>query len=169
MDKATQPTETLNDGKHVDILMIHALLESLLTIFSTMVNLRIQPGIPVPKQDKIAKGEVTGLMGMETEQAKGSVALSFTLPAIRKISAKLIGEEIGVIGDEARDMTGELTNMLVGGAKRIMAEKGFEFDMQSPQLLMGKGHEIMHRYPGQTVLLPIKVEKEEFYMELNFI
>jgi chemotaxis protein CheX len=66
-------------------------------------------------------------------------------------------------------MAGELVNMLVGGAKRILAERGHDFDMQTPQLLIGEGHEIVHHYAGQTVLLPIKINDDEFYIELNFI
>ncbi|MBV5346394.1 MAG: chemotaxis protein CheX [Rhodoferax sp.] len=67
------------------------------------------------------------------------------------------------------DLAGELANMLVGGAKRILSERGHDFDMQTPQLLLGEGHEIVHHYSGQTVLLPINIGPDEFYIELNFI
>ena len=160
---------TMKDGGHMDIVMIHALLDSLFTIFATMVRLEIQPGIPVLKHDNTAKGEVSGLIGMKAEGVCGSIALSFTLPAIRVISRNLLGIEIGSVDNEAIDITGELTNMLVGGAKRILSEKGQDFDMQTPQLLFGDGHEIVHHYPGKTILLPVKIEQNEFYVELNFV
>ena len=156
-------------GGHLDLVMIHALLESLFTIFATMVSREIEPGIPVPKQGNAAKGEVSGLIGMKAEGASGSVALSLTLPAIREISLSLFGHEIASVDNEAMDLAGELTNMLVGGAKRILSEKGHDFDMQTPQLLQGDGHEIVHHYPGQTVLLPVNIGQHEFYIELNFI
>ena len=164
-----QPAASMNDGNHMDIAMTNALLESLFTIFSTMVRLEIQPGIPVLKQGNIAKGVASGLIGMKAEGASGSVALSLTLPALRKISLGLLGEEFASIDKEAADLVGELTNMLVGGAKRIMSEKGHDFDMHTPQLLVGEGHEIVHHYAGQTVLLPILMNQDEFYIELNFI
>ncbi len=159
---------TLDDAAHMDIVMINALLESLLTLFSTMVNLKIVPGVPIPKQGNVSRGGVTGLIGMKANDAHGSVSLSLTLPTIRKISFSLFGEEISSINNEAKDLAGELTNMLVGGAKRILSEKGHDFDMQSPQLMMGEGHEIVHLSPGQTVLLPIEIDQDEFYLELNF-
>ena len=134
-----------------------------------MIRLKIQPGIPVIKRDHTAKGEVSGLIGMKAEGACGSIALSFTLPAIRVISRSLLGHEIDSVNNEAADITGELTNMLVGGAKRILSEKGHEFDMQTPQLLLGDGHEIVHHYPGQTILLPVKIDQDEFYIELIFL
>ena len=149
--------------------MINALLESLFTLFDTMVRLEINPGVPVPKEGNAARGEVSGLIGMKAEGARGSVALSLTLPAVRVISRSLFGHEIDSAGDEAADLAGELTNMLVGGAKRILSKKGQDFDMQTPQLLVGEGHEIVHHYPGQTVLLPVNIGQDEFYIELNFV
>ena len=46
---------SMDDGEHMDVLMINALLHSLFTIFSTMVRLEIQAGLPVIKQGNIAK------------------------------------------------------------------------------------------------------------------
>jgi chemotaxis protein CheX len=153
---------------HVDIMMIRALLDSLFTIFRTMVNVPITAGTPVPKSDRRARGDVSGVMIMRAERARGSVALSFPLPAIRELSQGLLGAEIDSAGPEAQDLVGELTNMLVGGAKRISAEHGYDFDMQIPTLSAEQGHEIRHLDAGQTVLLPIRMNRCEFYMELNF-
>lgn len=159
----------MTDGGHMDVLMINALMDSLFTIFATMVRLKIQPGIPEPKQGNVAKGEVSALVGMNAEGACGSVSLSLPLPAIREISRALLGHEIGSADNEAADLAGELVNMLVGGAKSILSEKGHDFDMQTPQLLLGEGHEIVHHYAGQTVLLPIVAGQGEFFIELNFV
>ncbi len=159
----------MEDGHHLDIVMINALLDSLYTIFTTMVGVKINPGVPVLKQGNAAAGAVTGLIGMKADTASGSIALSFTLPTIRVISLNLMGHELTSIDKDAADLTGELTNMLVGGAKRILSEKGHDFDMQTPQLLQGDGHEIVHHCSGQTVLLPIGIGEDEFYIELNFV
>lgn len=164
-----QTAGSMDDGGHLDILMIHALLDSLFTIFTTMVGVKIYPGVPVLKQGNAALGEVTGLIGMKADTASGSVALSFTLPAIRVISLNLMGHELTGIDKDAADLTGELTNMLVGGAKRVLSEKGHEFDMQTPQLLLGEGQEVVHHCAGQTVVLPIRIAEDEFYIELNFV
>lgn len=160
---------SMNDGSHADILIIHALMDSLFTIFTTMMNTRIQAGVPVPKSETTARGEVTALIGMKASGARGSVAVTLPMPALSEISRRLLGQEITDADKEAADLAGELTNMLVGGAKRILAEKGHDFDMQVPQLLTGEGHVIEHHHSGQTVLLPIKVGQSEFYVELNFV
>ncbi len=156
-------------GGHMDIAMSHALIESLFTIFTMMAKVEIQPGVPEPKKGNAAHGVVTGLIGMKAEGVSGSVALSLTLPTIREISRHLLGEEITSADKEAKDLAGELVNMLAGGAKRILSERGHDFDMQTPELLTGEGHEIVHHNAGQTVLLPIKLNEHEFYIELNFV
>ncbi|MDX8400137.1 MAG: chemotaxis protein CheX [Gallionellaceae bacterium] len=160
---------SINDGSHMDVLIINALMDSLFQIFSTMVKLKIQPGIPETKQDNISRGVVSALTSMQAEGVNGSVALSLTLPAIRQISLGLLDQEITSVNKDAVDLAGELANMLVGGAKRILSEQGFDFDMQSPQLLQGEDHKIIHHFSGQTALLPIKINDDEFFIELNFI
>lgn len=160
---------SLTDGAHMDVLMINALMDSLFTIFATMAKLRIQPGVPEPKQGSMAKGEVSALVGMNAEGACGSVALTLPLPAVCEISRALLGHEIDGDGNDAADLAGELVNMLVGGAKRILSEKGHDFDMQTPRLLKGAGHEIVHHHSGQTVLLPVSTGQAEFFIELNFV
>lgn len=168
--KTSQQTPSMDNGEHMDIMMINALLNSLFIIFKTMVRLDIQAGVPVLKQDNIAKGAASGLINMKSEGTSGSVALSLTLPTIRKISLGMLGEEFTSINKDATDLVGELTNMLVGGAKRILSEKGHEFDMHTPQLLVGDQHEIVHHHAaGQTVLMPILIDEDEFYIELNFV
>lgn len=156
-------------GEPMDFLMTHALLHSLYTIFSTMVMLEIYPGVPEVKKGTAASGVVSGLISMNAAGVKGSVALTLTMPAVRVISSSMLGEEFVTLNKEVADLTGELTNMLVGGAKNILSEKGHDFDMQLPQMLTGEGHEIVHPVAGKTIILPIKAGDAEFYLELNIL
>jgi chemotaxis protein CheX len=116
------PIGSMNDGGHTDIVIIHALPDSLFTIFTTMMNMKIQPGVPVPKSETTALGEVTALIGMQAPGARGSVAVTLPIPALGEISRRLLGHEITDVGKDAADLAGELTNMLVGGAKRTLSE-----------------------------------------------
>ncbi|MDH5444928.1 MAG: chemotaxis protein CheX [Gammaproteobacteria bacterium] len=161
--------DLLHIGKeNMDILIINALLDSLMKIFNTMIGVMPEPGIPTPKSDDISLGEVTGMMLMEAEMAKGSMAISFSQGAIAKVANKMLGDKLKKIDDAAKDLTGEMTNMLVGGAKSILAERGYDFDMSTPEILSGKQHKIEHKYDGQTVILPFTLDKDKFYLEINF-
>lgn len=167
--RSRKKEETLADGNHPDIVIINALMDSLYTIFSTMMDTKVELGVPMPKSEKTVKGGVSALIGMNAEGSNGSVAISLPMPALGEISRKLLGHEITDINKDATDLAGELSNMLVGGAKRILSEKGLDFDMQTPQMMHGDGHEIEHHHGGQTVLLPVKVGEHEFFIELNFV
>ncbi len=162
-------TDMLQLGEdNMDILIINALLDSLMKIFSTMVGVTPVPGVPIPKNDDISLGDVSGIMVMEADKTKGSMAISFSTGAIAKVAHKMLGDNLKQIDDTARDLTGEMTNMLVGGAKSILAERGYMFDMSSPEIVSGKKHKIEHKYDGQTVVLPFRLEKDQFYLEINF-
>lgn len=163
--------EAIADGQgieRIDILITHALLDSLFTIFATMVNLKIRPGMPMLKDDDVGTGDVSAMVTMVSARAQGSVALSLPVAAVRKVALNMLGEDLDGPGHESQDLVGELTNMLVGGAKTIMVDKGYDFDMRTPQLYSGNEHRISHPYGGATVLLPVELEDTEFHLELNF-
>ena len=153
---------------NMDILIINALLDSLMRIFHTMVGVMPVPGVPVPKEDNVSLGDVSGIMLMEAETAKGSMAISFSKAAISRVANKMLGDNLKKVDETAKDLTGEMTNMLVGGAKNILAERGYVFDMSIPDVVAGKNHTIEHKYHGQTVILPFTLEKDQFYLEINF-
>lgn len=162
-------TDLLHIGEeNMDILIINALLDSLMKIFNTMVGVMPEPGVPVPKDGVVSMGDVTGMMLMEADKAKGSMAISFSQGALAKVANKMLGDQLKKIDDSAKDLTGEMTNMLVGGAKSILAERGYDFSMSTPEVLSGKQHKIEHKYQGQTVVLPFSLEKDKFYLEINF-
>ena len=154
--------------ENMDILIINALLDSLMKIFHTMVGVMPEPGVPVPKNDDISMGDVTGMMLMEADNAKGSMAITFSQGALAKVANKMLGDKLKKIDAAALDLTGEMTNMLVGGAKSILAERGYDFNMSTPEILSGKKHKVEHKYKGQTVVLPFALEKDKFYLEINF-
>lgn len=161
--------ESMYDGDHMDVVIINALLHSLYNIFQTMVGEEIEPGMPEPKHDKTARGEVTALIGMKAKNTNGSVSLTLNRATIDEIAPKLMGEEINDFDKDAPDLVGELVNMLAGGAKRVLAKNGLDFDMQTPKLMVGVGHEIEHYCPGQTVIIPVCLNQTELFLELNFV
>lgn len=153
----------------MDIMIINALLDSLMKVFNTMAGIKAEPGVPVAKDDTVSRGDVTGIMLMENDKAHGSMAISFSQAAITKIAKNMLGDDLKKIDDTARDLTGEMTNMLVGGAKKILAEKGYDFNMSTPDVVDGKGHQVQHKFNGQTVILPFNAKSEQFFLEINFV
>ena len=148
--------------------LINPVLETMVSVMSTMANLQPSIGKPHLKQDEIALGEVTGMMNMVSPKVRASLAITFTRPAILDLVKRMLGEELSEVDDTARDMAGEMTNMVVGGAKNLYAAQGYDFDMSSPSILMGENHTVHHAYPGKTIVMPFSSDAGEFFVEICF-
>jgi chemotaxis protein CheX len=147
---------------------INAFLTSVLNILSTMARMKAEPGTPSIKQDQVAKGDVTGIIGMAGEQARGTLAVTFTEPVILAITERMLGEKVNTIDDTVTDMVGELTNMVTGGAKKFLSEKGYRFDMAIPSIISGKNHTVLHKSNKPVIMVPFSTEAGAFFIELCF-
>lgn len=152
----------------MNVEFINPFLTSLSNVLTTMGGVECQIGKPALKSDKISRGDVTGIIGMASPQLKGSMAISFTEAVIIDIVEKMVGEKVTSIDDTVTDMVGELTNMTTGGAKNMLAENGYDFDMATPVVVSGKQHEITHKAKGKIVLIPFSTDAGQFFIELSF-
>lgn len=143
-------------------------LTSILNVLSTMASLNATHGKPSYKTDAISCGDVTGLIGMASEAAKGSLAVTFTEPVALEITKRMLGDELTEIDDTVVDMVGEITNMVTGGAKSQLSEKGYHFDMAIPSVISGKDHVIHHKSEEPVILVPFHTEAGDFFVELCF-
>jgi len=148
--------------------MINPILETMVTIMTTMASVTPSMGKPTLKENEAALGEVTGIMQLHSPQINGSFAITFTAAAIFDVVKRILGEEITEVDDTAKDMAGEMTNMVVGGAKNIYVEQGYDFDMTTPDILIGKDHKVEHVCNGKTIVLPFEMEGTKFFVEMCF-
>ena len=148
---------------------INPFLSSLLNVLSTMAGMTITPSKPRVKKDEIALGDVSGLIGMVGPQVKGSLSISFEESLIMEVMEKMLGERPEAMNEEITDMVGELTNMVTGGAKRLLSEKGYEFDMATPVVVSGKQHTITHQADGPKILMPFDSQWGKAYIEICFV
>ena len=130
--------------------------------------LEAQPDKPALKTSKVSFGDVTGLMGMAGKQTKGTLAITFTEPVILEIAKRMLGEEETKINDTVTDLVGEITNMVTGGAKKILSEKGYRFDMAIPSVIAGKDHVIHHKSKASIIVVPFHTDVGEFFIEICF-
>lgn len=152
----------------MDAKLINPVLNTIVNVLSTMANVQASMGKPSLKEGQQALGAVTGIMNMVSPNVRASLAISFAQTTIFDIVKRILGEEITELGDTAKDMTGEMTNMVVGGAKNLYLEQGYDFDMSTPDILMGDDHLVQHACNGRTLLLPFTSESGEFFVEICF-
>ena len=147
---------------------INPFLSSMLNVMSTMARMELIPEKPKLKKDDIAMGDVSGLIGMVSPEAKGSLSITFDTPLALATMKGMVGEAPDEVNEEITDLVGEITNMVTGGAKRMLSEKGIEFDMATPIVVSGKSHTIHHKSKGPVVIISLKGEAGRAYIEFSF-
>ncbi len=133
-----------------------------------MAQTKLTPGRPKRKQNDVAKGDVSGLIGMVGTETKGSFSITFDENLALIIMERMVGEKIDKIDPEVCDMVGEITNMIAGSAKNELADQGFDFGMATPIVVSGTNHTISHQVDGPKVILPFMCEDGSAHMEICF-
>ncbi|WP_054676849.1 chemotaxis protein CheX [Parasalinivibrio latis] len=147
---------------------VNPFLISLLNVMKTMATMDLTPQKPRLKKGEVAKGDVSGLIGMVGPKTKGSFSVTFEEGLALEIMNRMLGEKPAEINEEVTDMVGEITNMVTGGAKRILAEQGFDFDMATPIVVSGLNHTITHKSEGPIIIMPFNSEYGAAYIEICF-
>ncbi|AWK82905.1 TPA: chemotaxis protein CheX [Photobacterium damselae] len=147
---------------------VNPFLASLLNVVQTMTTMELSPQKPRLKKDEIARGDVSGLIGMIGPQTKGSMSITFDEKLALEIMHRMVGERPVGINEEITDMVGEITNMVTGGAKRILADKGYDFDMATPAVVSGRGHTITHKCEGAVIIMPFESDYGRAFIEICF-
>lgn len=152
----------------MNVEFINPFLSSMLNVMSTMAQTELTPEKPQLKKDQIAKGDVSGLIGMVSPETKGSLSITFEGSLAIATMKKMVGEGPDEINEEITDLVGEITNMVTGGAKRMLSDKGMEFDMATPIVVSGANHTIHHKADGPIVIIPLNSSDGKAYIEFCF-
>ncbi len=152
----------------MNVELVNPFLDAIVNVLSVMAQTDAKARKPYIKKAAKAMGDVTGVIGLVGEQVKGSLAISFSEGAILHITSKMLGEEITELDGTAADMAGEITNMVTGGAKKGLSEKGYIFELSIPTMIVGKNHAVFHQTGGTTVIIPFDTEAGSFFVEVCF-
>ena len=151
----------------MDVGLINPFLEGAVNVLKTMAMIEPKPGAPFLKKDKVAKGDVTGIIGI-TGDAQGSMSISFSESCIGAVVANLFGASVNGINDEVKDAVGEITNMICGDARRRLAAQDISLTAGTPTVVTGKDHSITHIYNGQCLAIPFDTPNGNFLIEVAF-
>lgn len=150
----------------LNVNYINPFIGATLQALEMMAAVRPERGTPFVKTDQVAKGDISGIIGLAGE-ATGSVALTFPENLARRIYANLVGEEASGLTEEVCDAIGELANMVAGGAKAELSQQGCNFQIAIPTIVVGEGHTIDHRGQGPCLVVPFTLDGEVFWLEVS--
>jgi chemotaxis protein CheX len=149
----------------MDVRFVNAFLEGTITVLKTMAFIEPRPGKPYLKQDNMAVGDISGIIGL-TGSARGSLALSFSERCILRVVSNMLGEEITNLNPEIQDAVGEITNMISGAARKNLEAKGFNITAAIPTVVFGKGHSIIHVMGGPSIIIPFATDHGPFVVDV---
>jgi len=132
-----------------------------------MAKMKANAGKPVFKKDEVAQGDVSGFIEMSGQRARVTLAISFTEPVIKEITKRIFGVLETSLNDHIEDTVGEITNVLTGGGRKILSEKGYKFNMTIPAVSSGKDHLICHKSKTPVIIVPFATDAGKFFIELS--
>jgi len=149
----------------MDANLINPFIDATLNVLGTMASTKAQAGKPYIKKDKVARGDVTGVIGL-TGEARGSISVSFSEKSILAIVSNMFGEEIKELNEEIKDAAGEITNMISGQARKILDELGRTLHGAIPSVIMGKNHALTHMTTSPIIAIPFSTDNGDFTIEV---
>lgn len=152
----------------MNVDFVNPFLKSLLNVFFTMVEVDLEPGEPRVKFETTAFGDVTGIISMVGEKAQGSFSLTLDKALAVETMHRMLGERPTEISEDVIDLMGELTNMVTGGAKNILSDMGYDFEMATPSVVAGKYHTIVHESKGPVIVMPFFSKYGYAHIEICF-
>lgn len=151
------------------IEFINPFLNAVNNAMETMVGITPEREKPYLKDSRSTTSDITGVIGFAEKRISGSVALSFPSATILKIFSLMMGTPATEINNEVDDMVGELTNIVVGGAKKEFAELGYPYNISLPLVISGKNHVIKHKHDNPIMVIPYSVEGNKFVLEISLM
>jgi chemotaxis protein CheX len=151
----------------MDIELINPFVSSTVNVLRTMAQTELKVGKIGPKADRRTSGQVTGLIGMASEAITGNLILSFDKASIIGIVSRMLMESHDDINDQVLDAVGEITNMICGGAKAELSQKGLSFNMATPMMIKGENVEIAQLTEGPLMQIPFQTQDGWFVVETN--
>ena len=147
---------------------VNPFIKALKNVMSVMASIDLNVEKPKKKTDEIARGDVSGIIGMIGPQVKGSMAITFDENLALKIMKNMLGDDNSNINHEVMDMVGELTNMICGGAKNDLSKEGYAFEMAVPVVISGNNHSIHHKVDGPKIILTFTSTSGNAFLEICF-
>jgi len=151
----------------MNVEFINPFLSSLSNVLVTMATMQVKPGKIFIDDQNLPKGDITGLISMHSNKADGTLAISFSKEVILDVCERMLGEPFDEINEEVENLVGEITNMVTGGAKQILDEKGYDFDMARPTVSTKK-QALYDNNKQPALVIPFDSDKGRLYIQIQF-
>jgi chemotaxis protein CheX len=149
----------------IDTLFI-TLRDATKNVIRTMANTEPVPGDICSPDKNPHIGYVSGNIGM-TGEMKLSITVSFSKDLITKIYTKVFPEDAAQLTIfHMGDFVGEITNMISGSLRSILAGLDMKFDASIPTVVIGS-QQIFHPTGTIAKIIPFEVSGDNMFVEIG--
>jgi len=150
----------------MNVELINPFINATVNALSTMAQISPRRGIPyIKKEDDVTMGDISAVIGI-TGKITGWAAVSFQKKTVLKIATNMLSEEKAFIDAMVRDAVGEIVNMIAGGAKGELSQKGFSFKIAIPTVIVGENHILSQKKDVPCIAVPFTTDSGEFTVEV---
>jgi chemotaxis protein CheX len=146
-------------------------------IKATIDTFKIQIGMDITPQTPLAiesakelTADISGVIGITSDSINGHLSVMFTSDVFLKIVSKMLMEEYSEINEENDSAAGELSNIILGQAKKNLNENyGQAISYALPSII--KGHQFVIKAIDETqknsFAIPFETEFGIFHIKLS--
>ncbi len=143
--------------------VIQAFVESVKNTICTMTTLSITAEKPYVDSLLQVQTEIAGVVGITSDENRGSLILSFSKAAILEIHNQMLGETETTLSQSVADVVGEISNMIYGTSKSKLNKIGYNFQMSIPTIVRGS-FEFIHKSKSLTIMMPFTINGQHKFM-----
>ena len=106
----------------MNLTFVNPFIEATVEVLETMASTKAAAGKPYLKNNKVAAGDVSAVIGL-TGEINGTLSVTFTEACILSIVSNMLGEDVEKMNSSVNDAVGETTNMIAGLARRKLCPR----------------------------------------------
>jgi chemotaxis protein CheX len=147
-----QPKLAGKQREKLDTEFLNPFIEATKEVMEVMTKTPAEKDFICIKSSNESRGDITGIIPIQSEKYLGSMAITFPEDVYLKIVSSMMGEEFTEINAENRDGVGEICNQICGNARALLTKLGYKLEMTQPTIITGENHQVSHTALSSQVL-----------------
>lgn len=145
---------------------INPFISATVEVFATMLGCELKRGALSLNHDFQPAHEISGIIGL-SGRASGTVVVSVGRDVAISATEVMLGHRPESIDTDVIDAVGELTNMIAGRAKAMLAQ--LEMNLALPTVITGQNHTIRFGSGAKTICVPYSCPWGELTVEVGLV
>lgn len=137
-------------------------------VFSTMLMVDLENEEIIENKKVALQSNLTSMIGLAGE-LRGVLAIHCPASVAKKITGTFLGMEVEELDEDVKDAIGEVANMVAGNLKISCAEADIDLVLAIPTSIVGTSFSVSGIATASRVIVPLKMDNDEFWIELMYV